>query len=131
MDGRDRVLIVDDEPVVLDLLQMVLVAAGYHVTCCSSGLEALEQCREGTFGVMICDYGLGDLDGISLHRTLTQERHPVAERMILVTGEVADPSVDAFIRETGVPALQKPFEMDVLENLTADILRRSRVPGLR
>jgi len=131
MVGRERVLVVDDEPVVLDLLQMVLESAGYDVTPCSSGLDALEQCRTGSFGVLVCDYGLGDLDGISLHRTLTQEGHPLADRMILVTGEVADASVDAFLEETGLPALRKPFEMDELEALTANILRHSGVPGLR
>ena len=130
-DGRQRVLVVDDEQVILDLLELVLGFHGYDVVCCSSGLEALERCRVESFEVLICDYGLGDLDGISLHRTLSQEGHSLAARTILVTGEVVDPSVDAFLEETGLCALRKPFDMDELSARIGEIIQRPGVPGPR
>jgi CheY-like chemotaxis protein len=110
---------------------MVLDSVGFEVVCCSSGTRALELCRSGEFGALICDYGLEDLDGISLHRTLTQRADPLARRMIMVTGDIADPSLEAFLQETGMPALHKPFDMEELENLTRQVTGQHGVPGLR
>jgi len=124
-----RVLVVDDEPVIRDLLQVVLGSAGYQVVCLESGRQALKRLREEPFDALVCDQGLADLDGISLHRSLVQEGHPLASRMIFMTGDLTDEAVERFLQETGLPALRKPFELSRLEELLEELTACPEPPG--
>jgi DNA-binding response OmpR family regulator len=61
-----RVLVVDDDEVVLDLLREVLASEGYDVTVALNGVEALSQVVDRSFELMITDLGLSGLNGLDL-----------------------------------------------------------------
>jgi DNA-binding response OmpR family regulator len=63
---KPRVLIVDDEPDVLELVDFKLSSQGYDVVKASSGLEALHKARAESPNVIVLDLMLPDLDGFSV-----------------------------------------------------------------
>lgn len=66
-----EVMVIDDEPVIRQMLAAYLVKAGYSVSQASSGLEAFEHLSKGDVDVAICDIKMPDISGIELVRRLT------------------------------------------------------------
>lgn len=65
-----RVLIVDDDADGCDLVAAILVARGAHVSCATSGPQALELIQQEHFDVVLSDIGMPDMDGYEFMRTL-------------------------------------------------------------
>jgi two-component system cell cycle sensor histidine kinase/response regulator CckA len=115
--GRPRLLVVDDEAPVREVLGRMLAAQGYQVTACAAFEEALHEYRAGLRAAQPYDLVLTDLrlergSGIELARRLRQE-HPQA-RLALMTG-YCDQGAHARPAEFGfVAALTKPFSLGEL-----------------
>jgi two-component system NtrC family sensor kinase len=115
-----RVLVVDDEPGIAELLQDLLEAAGCSVCTAGSGREALLQLRTQTFDLVISDLRMPDIDGAGLWRALSSSHPALATRVLFVTGDTLSPAAHAFLAETGCPSLDKPFARgDLLRSLAA------------
>lgn len=63
MEMKEKIMIVDDEPDVLDSLKMVLEAQDYDVTTASNGAECLEKLEKGFKGVILLDLMMPVMDG--------------------------------------------------------------------
>jgi len=119
-----RVLVVDDEPGVADLLQDLLDAAGHGVSTAASGAEALRCLQVEPFDLIVSDLRMPDIDGAALWREV-QARHPaLARRMLFVTGDTLSPAAERFMAETGCPSLDKPFSRTDLLQRVHDLLQR-------
>ena len=68
-----RVLIVDDSPVALDLQARLVASRGYQVDRASNGLEALKAIRDGNYQLVVTDVEMPEMDGITLIQTLRQD----------------------------------------------------------
>lgn len=104
-----RILAVDDEPEILELLREVLVADGHHVATAESGRAALETLAAATvpFDLVISDIRMPDLDGPALWRRL--EADGASPRIAFMTGDTLGQHARAFLEETRLPCLEKPF----------------------
>jgi CheY-like chemotaxis protein len=67
---RPRILVVDDDPAVRELLQRTLERAGLHVTLANDGVEALEAMRRYDFSVVLLDVHMPVLDGLETIRRI-------------------------------------------------------------
>jgi CheY-like chemotaxis protein len=118
--GTERVLVVDDQVEIVNLLEDVLRASGYTVTKAHSGPDALRHLGETAFELMITDLGMPGMSGWELAR---ETRKIAADtRVLLLTGWAAtlDPEE---IERNGVHAtLKKPFEMDEILRVVRDLL---------
>jgi DNA-binding response OmpR family regulator len=65
-----RILIVDDEPEIVDLLRDVLVAEGFHVDAASDATGTLDLVRAHICDGAILDFNLPDMNGVMLHRQI-------------------------------------------------------------
>ncbi len=83
-----RVLLVDDEPLVLRVLRRGLERAGYQVEQASGGTEALALLTKGTVSVLVSDYQMPEMNGLELARQVRQ-RYP-ALPVVLVSGSSPD-----------------------------------------
>ena len=79
------ILLIDDEPHILETAQDILEAAGYAVQTAETGATALEKLRAGRFSLMIVDFNLMDIMGIDLAVQAKQLDPELA--IILMTGE--------------------------------------------
>jgi two-component system NtrC family sensor kinase len=115
-----RVLVVDDETEISELIRAMLEAAGYEVSTAESGAIALELLDMARFDAIISDLRMPDMDGAQLWREVSA-RHPVlARRMLFVTGDTLSPGARQFLADAKCASLDKPFsKADLLARVSA------------
>jgi DNA-binding NtrC family response regulator len=115
------VLVLDDDPEMGDLLAEILRSAGLDVVLVGDVREALAWLDENGSDLVLSDIRMPDMDGPALWREL-KDRHPgLAQRMAFITGDTLSASVVPFLKETGLPWLEKPFTPEQLLALIARI----------
>jgi signal transduction histidine kinase/ActR/RegA family two-component response regulator len=120
-----RILVVDDEPLVAAVLTEIFALDGHQVEVASHGVAALAKLQDGSYDVVVSDVRMPELDGPGLYRELTRRDPPLARRFVFITGDVVDPSVMAFVRQTGAPCVRKPFLPDEVRRVIRQALRRA------
>jgi two-component system NtrC family sensor kinase len=126
MDGSGpaRVLVVDDEAEIAELMRAMLEGAGFEVATAESGAVALELLEAARFDAVVSDLRMPDMDGAALWRAL-QARWPLlAQRVLFVTGDTLSPGAEAFLAEAGCASLDKPFSRGDLVDRVATLLMR-------
>jgi signal transduction histidine kinase/CheY-like chemotaxis protein len=115
-----RVLVVDDEPYLLDLIAQVL-GEHHEVVVAESGQKALELLStDRRFDVVICDLMMPDVDGVALHGWLRERRPALAARTVFCTGGAFTERAERYVRDGNHPVLSKPFSgEDVLRTVAA------------
>lgn len=122
MRGMANILLVEDERALNDLLAENLRAHGYEVEQAFGGAAALEMARDGSFDVVVLDWMLPGMDGITVLRKL-REVSLVPVLMLTARGQASD-IVDGL--EAGADDyLPKPTHMRVLRARIAALLRRA------
>jgi putative nucleotidyltransferase with HDIG domain len=111
--ASDRILVVDDEEPIREIVTSMLAASNYKCRQAASGLEALALLDSGEeFELMLSDLMMADLDGIGLLER-TKERYP--DMPVVMVTAVHDISVAlAAIRNGAYDYLLKPFEREQL-----------------
>jgi len=116
-----RLLIVDDETQIRDIIRKYAVFSGYDADEARNGLEAVEKCRRGNFDLVIMDIMMPELDGYSAVREI-RRFSPVPIIMLSARSEDYD-KISSF--ELGVDDyVEKPFSPKVLMLRVGAILRR-------
>ncbi len=116
LDRPTRILVVDDEPLIADMMVDMLTAEGYQVDTAANGRLALEKIKQQSYELILSDLLMPELDGFELYRELERCRPDLLRRMIFVSGTTEQ--YRRFLEETGVPILPKPFELEDLRQLT-------------
>jgi two-component system OmpR family response regulator len=112
MTEAARVLVVDDEDNIRELVATALGYEGYEVDTASTGRAALEQVRTFRPDLVVLDVMLGDLDGFEVARRLVAEgRHPPV--LFLTARDTTDDKVQGF-RIGGDDYVTKPFSLEEL-----------------
>jgi CheY-like chemotaxis protein len=104
-----RVLLVEDEPLVADMLEDLLALDGHEVDRAANGREALEWLRSRSYALIVSDVRMPDLSGPALYQELLRIHPALARRVVFVTGDVVSPETRRFLDETGLGYLAKPF----------------------
>ena len=123
MESTCRLLIVDDDPNILSLLEIFLKNNHYDVVCVSNSLDGLKQIESGekSFDLIITDLVMPDISGIGLISILKKE-HPEIP-IIAITGKGAEP--EKLSLEASVDAiLQKPFGLGNLQQMITSLLSK-------
>jgi two-component system alkaline phosphatase synthesis response regulator PhoP len=120
----NHVLVVDDEPAIVEIVRDYLADAGYRVSTARSGAEALRQVRSILPDLIVLDLGLPGLDGLDVARTIRQSSS-VPIIMLTARSDEADRIVGL---ELGADDyLVKPFSPRELLARVRAVLRRSGV----
>src|ERR1700735_496652 len=122
----DRILVVDDEEAIREIVCATLATSGYDCKQAGSGMEALATLNSGEeFELMLSDLMMADLDGIGLLER-TKEKFP--EMPVVMVTAVHDISVAlAAIRNGAYDYLLKPFEREQLLNTVSRALENRRL----
>jgi len=121
---HSRLLVVDDEAEITDLMRAVLEDAGFDVATAESGAVALELLAEARFDAIVSDVRMPDLDGAALWRAVRERQPHLARRMLFVTGDTLSPQARQVFEESGCPSLDKPFaKADLLAAVRATLAR--------
>ena len=109
-----RVLVVDDEPELADLMRAMLEGAGLEVATAESGAVALEMLREVRFDAVVSDLRMPDMDGPALWQAVHVHDAALARRMLFVSGDTLSGASQQWLQAQGLPSLDKPFSSDEL-----------------
>jgi DNA-binding NtrC family response regulator len=111
---KAKILIVDDEQVVLDSCRKILTGEGYEVFFASSAVEALAAMETGEFSLLIIDVKMPEHDGMYLMRELN-EHWPGTPVMVMSGYHTAETIEEARLMGA-VSFIYKPFTPDELIN---------------
>ena len=121
--GRSKVLVVDDDPEIVELMVDVLERDGrFEVQTASSGYDAGVLTQEIRPDIMILDYMLPDVNGNVVCKTIRQ--NPTFEHMkiIIVSGVINKEEIDQLMKVGADAFLKKPFSIDDLINKMVELL---------
>jgi CheY-like chemotaxis protein len=137
VDIPSSVLVVDDEPVVLQLFSRVLSEKGLRTRTASSAEEALKLLEEGGIACVLADKNMPGMDGIEMLRRVREAQPHCA--FIVMTGYASTESAIEALRLGAVDYLQKPFEdlavvaqriEDAIQQVRSDIDRSATLARL-
>lgn len=111
-DSQQRILVVDDEPGVLNMFERVLSARGFAVDTATDGREAVEQLKAHRYDAVVSDVAMPDLDGIGVLRAVRAMDLDVP--VILVTGNPSVRTAAQAVEHGALRYLTKPVEVDEL-----------------
>ncbi len=106
------VLLIEDEPAVMDFVRSALERNGYKVVCAASGADALQLLTGGEFQGVVSDMRTpGGVDGAQVHAWIAAHRPELASKVVFITGDIANEETAATLRRTGAPCVEKPFRV--------------------
>lgn len=96
--GKGRVLVVDDDPELRQIVVCALQNRGYQAEGAEDGLQALARLQQGSFDMVVTDFQMPRLDGLALLREVRRLEPPLP--VVILTGFV-DTSMEAVFRRAG------------------------------
>jgi PAS domain S-box-containing protein len=120
--ARAKVLVIDDEPLVLRVVTRIL-ERDHEVTAVESATAALEVlAKRHDFDVVLCDVMMPVMTGIELYRRLEATHPRLARRIVFLSGGAVTAEAEEFLRETASHRLDKPVGIDRLQAVVREML---------
>lgn len=121
--GKPRLLIVEDEPNLLDMVSDALALAGYETRGAQDGIQAAEALRNQHFDLVISDVNMPRMDGFQLVETIRRRGDDTP--VIFLTARDERPDVTRGFRAGADDYITKPFGLEELTLRVAAMLRRT------
>jgi CheY-like chemotaxis protein len=118
-----RILVVDDDDNLRDILSATLSQRGRAVDTARDGIEALSLLNQNQYDVIVSDLRMPGLDGPALYEALRAMRHTTTmPRVVFMSGNVEGGEYATFLLGTTEPILEKPFDLDVVRRVVRVLL---------
>ncbi len=122
--NRKRILVVDDEEDILDLVEYNLAKNGYDVTCVASGEEALDTARSNSPDLILLDLMLPGVDGLEVCRRLKGDAAAASVPIVMLTAKGEESDIVTGLELGADDYVTKPFSTRVLIARVNAVLRR-------
>lgn len=120
---QKKILVVDDDKDLLDLITKILISANYNVETSEDGLDALIKIAKNNYDLVISDYNMPNLDGLKLIKTINKKG--LNTKIIMLTASDKEDTEENALLYGAVDFIKKPFKKDVL------LLRISKALGVK
>lgn len=121
-----NVLIVDDDPIVRDVLSEILTRViCYHTEIACDGLDGLDKFRNGTYDIVFTDLKMPKMGGMDFLKEV-KKINP-AQPVVVITGFATVDSAISAMREGANDYITKPFKIDKVKSVTDRILSEKRL----
>ena len=95
---------------VVDLVMTLLAQGGWRVDVASTGKSGLGLLRGRPYDLVVSDIRMPNGSGQHLYENAIAHDPSLRDRFIFITGDTANPEVAAFLQDSGVPIVEKPFQ---------------------
>jgi len=120
-----RVLVVDDDYDLAQLLREVLTYDNCEVDIATNGMEAMDRLHTGEYDAVICDLMMPRVDGEVLYNDVVREYPFLASRFIFVTGQASRKAgFSDFVGRTGNHLIEKPFDLPAFRAAVQETIER-------
>lgn len=123
---KNRYLVVDDEPMTVELLSLLLKKEGEVLTA-GNGKEALDLIQQNYFDAIICDVNMPVMTGTELYERAKEFDENLGKRFVLTTGNVTS-EINSFCRHHHLRLLPKPYSLFELKELLEAMLEKNARP---
>ena len=107
-------LVIDDEPDLLEAVTLVLRQSGYQVSMCNNSPKALEILQTRQFDLVLCDIQMPQVTGMELYARVKENNLAMAGRFLFITGDQVNSATREFLEQSRVACLSKPFDLEQL-----------------
>ena len=121
---KPKILVIDDEPRMLDILKQALSNLGFGVTTAEDGSRGIAYFSEQTFDLVLLDIWMSEMDGIEVMRRIKAQRPDAM--VIVMTGYASIESAVQAMKAGAVDYLTKPLDFDHLEIVLTRVLESRR-----
>lgn len=118
-----KILVADDEPDILKLIELYLKRVGYAVVLAANGLEALEKAQQENPDLIILDRMMPGMDGLSVCRELRRNSSQVG--ILMITGLGADDDQRSGLEAGADDYMVKPFALRELVTRVETLLQKT------
>ena len=118
-----RVLVVDDEEYVRELVTAAMTDRGYEVLAAASGEEAVELASSTEFDLVFCDVWMGKISGFDVLKSFQEKLRSEAE-IVLMTGQASVESAIEAVQHGANDYICKPFSISVLQAIASAVEQR-------
>ncbi len=123
----NRVLVVDDEPEVAELIAEILGKDGFDVDVARSGAEALIHLTKASYDVVLSDLNMPEMDGAGLFDALSRDFPELVARTGFITGDTMGVASQRMLRVSRRPFMEKPVTPSELRRLVQELLEQEKV----
>jgi DNA-binding response OmpR family regulator len=124
-----RILLVDDEAGVLDLVRTTLETCGYTIDTAASSQEAMVKVRANEYTMVILDLLLPDMNGFLLSQEIRRVRPGLGNRILFISGILFGQSTVEQLGTIGAGFLSKPFQLRALIEAVDRITQGKSLPA--
>lgn len=118
-----KIMIVDDDPEISNLLQITMESLGHTIKICDNGREVMDSLKEFKPDLMILDVMLPGVDGYSIATSISQDES--LSKIPIIVLSALEPSRSLFVKFNQVVAfLTKPFNTDDLFEAVKNALEK-------
>jgi CheY-like chemotaxis protein len=115
---RAKILVVDDEAVIRQLLIQLLSRKGHKVEAVDNGNDAMEMLNRTDYDLILLDIKLPGISGSEVYEHIKAKDRELAKKVIFITGDIMGADTKDFLGNTGIPRITKPFD---IQKLSAEI----------
>jgi DNA-binding response OmpR family regulator len=122
---KSRILVVEDENDIRELIVLHLTREGHQVDSCANGIEAINLVRSNAYDLLVLDWMLPEKSGLEVLRSLRREKGRDRAGVLMVTARGANADLIMGLESGADDYLVKPFELSVLMARARAVLRRT------
>ncbi len=122
--AKEKILVVDDEESILDLIKYNLDKEGYQVTCVTSGEKALDKTKSLHPDLILLDLMLPGIDGLEVCKLIKNDAKTLAIPVVMLTAKGEDADIITGLELGADDYITKPFSPKVLIARVRAVLRR-------
>jgi CheY-like chemotaxis protein len=119
---RKRILVIDDERSVVELVDRVLKSRGYQVDTVCDGYTAIQMVEAHSYDLIMVDLKMPDIGGMDIYHQIESQNPVQAHRFVFFSGDVVSPHTTAWLNRIGLPFLVKPFTIQELVSFVEQAL---------
>ncbi|MGZ9160977.1 MAG: PAS domain S-box protein [Candidatus Limnocylindrales bacterium] len=120
LDGR--ILVIDDERSIRSFLEQALRSLGFHPLLAATADEAIDLASGEELVAVLCDHQLAGQSGIDVFDAIVRLRPDLERRFVMMSGDVLNPTLEAFAATREVGLLAKPFDLETLERTIRGVI---------
>jgi PAS domain S-box-containing protein len=121
-ERTEKILVVDDEKAIVEMLGEMLGLLGYAPHLCYSAGDGLKRIGETKFDLVLSDLRMPEMDGPQFYRKALEIDARLQRRFIFLTGDTVNEDTKTFLQTAGQPFLAKPFRLAGIDEVTRKTL---------
>jgi signal transduction histidine kinase/CheY-like chemotaxis protein len=124
-----KILVVDDEPFIRQMLTQMLGEVGYQVETAGDANSALSKIKQTSYNLILLDVKMPGMSGIEIYHRIEEMAGSLEKKVIIITGDVIGKDTKNFLSQTKTPFITKPFDMAKLRRDIDKVMNDKVLPA--